>query len=86
MKIKEFFAGLLEDNSGGFSSIRFVLLVWFTLVFVVWTYTAFHLGTVPDIPSGTLTFSATLAGSKVVQRFGETYVPDPTDPADQPKV
>lgn len=69
--MKKFFASLLEDNAGGFSSIRLLMLAWSGIVMVTWCFVAVRSGTIPDIPTGVITFTGMVIGGKVAQRFGE---------------
>lgn len=73
---------LLEDNSGGFSSSRFMVLLWGGGVFLVWSIASLFVifssaGTATpvtaflSIPGEVVTIVLGLFGMKVVQRFGE---------------
>lgn len=73
---------LLEDNSGGFSSSRFMALLWSVGVFLIWggaslfvivssSGTATPVTTLIPIPGEVITVMLGFAGMKVVQRFGE---------------
>lgn len=62
---------LLEDNSGGVSSMRLAMLLWLLAIGVTWTVLAFRTSQLPDIPPGVLALTGMLVGGKVVQRFGE---------------
>jgi len=64
-------SALVEDNSGGTSSTRVVMLLWLTLVCIAWAFVAYKTTGIPDIPPGVLTLSGMLLSAKVVQRFGE---------------
>lgn len=77
---KHFIIDMLSDNSGGISVLRVVTLLWMSLVFVVWTYVAFHNGTVPDLPSGVVSICGLTLGAKVIQRFGEKDNEQPPPP------
>jgi preprotein translocase subunit SecD len=71
------FAALIEDNSGGLSSIRAAMLAWLAALGATWVFVAIATRSLPDIPAGVLTFTGMLVGGKVVQRFGEK----PEEPA-----
>lgn len=62
---------ILEDNAGGLSSIRVLMLCWTVAVMATWITVALSTKTMPDIPSGVLTFTGMIVGGKVAQRFGE---------------
>jgi len=62
---------ILEDNAGGFSSIRLLMLVWATVLITTWVVVAIYTRTIPDIPPGVLAFTGMVVGGKVVQRYGE---------------
>lgn len=62
---------ILEDNSGGASSIRILMMVWGVGLFVVWCYVSFHTGGLVTIPESVITLFLGLVTTKVVQRFGE---------------
>jgi hypothetical protein len=70
-------SSFVEDNSGGFSSTRLVMLMWSIGVFLVWAVTTcwsvFHSGekTMMSIPGEVITVLLGVMGLKVVQRFGE---------------
>ncbi len=63
--------GLFEDNSGGASSSRVLMLLWGIGVFVVWCYTSIHTGGMIPIPESVITVLLGTAAVKAVQRFGE---------------
>lgn len=67
-----FLKSLLEDNSGGLSSCRVVMLVWTMALFGTWVTVAYKTKSLPDVPTGVLTLTGMILGGKVVQRFGET--------------
>lgn len=70
------FNGILEDNSGGFSSTRALMLIWGGGTFFVWAFGSilnfWHGNTqfVP-IPNEVITVLLGITGWKTVQRFGE---------------
>lgn len=67
---------LLEDNSGGYSTMRLCLLMWvigMLLVFIVGTAKN---GWKPvDMPDSIMIGLGVLAGAKTVQRYGENSPP-----------
>jgi len=63
--------GILEDNSGGASSTRILMLVWGVGVFVVWAYISLHTGVMVVLPETVITVLLGTSAMKVVQRFGE---------------
>ena len=73
---------MLQDNGGGISSQRVLLLVWCAVLIVVWCVVAIKTKTIPDIPAGVLTLSGIIIGGKVLQRFGEQPEPPPAPAAD----
>jgi hypothetical protein len=66
-----FLKSILEDNAGGLSSIRLLMIAWALAVMVTWCVVAISTKTIPDIPTGVLTFTGMIVGGKVAQRFGE---------------
>ena len=62
---------ILEDNAGGLSSIRVLMLCWCVAVMVTWCVVALSTRTMPDIPPGVITFTGMVLGGKVIQRFAE---------------
>lgn len=82
-KNNPFLRSLLEDNSGGFSSARFMALTWCVGTFIVWTVASLLViytsaGTdkpvvaLLHIPWEVVTMALGFGGFKVAQRFGET--------------
>jgi hypothetical protein len=67
MNLSTFF----EDNSGGFSSIRLIAVIWIVIVAIVWVYTSFTVGYLADIPESAIILTIALISGKVIQRFGE---------------
>lgn len=67
---------ILEDNSGGLSAIRVLMLVWGVGVFAIWA-TGWIIGmingiyTPPTLPNEIVTILLGITGIKCVQRFGE---------------
>ena len=64
---------MIEDNTGGISAIRVLMLAWGLGVFIIWgfaTVTAVIHGiyVVPTIPESVVTILLGVVGSKVVQR------------------
>lgn len=73
---------ILEDNSGGFSSARFMALTWSVGTFLVWSiaslmiiYTSLGtetpVTTLLPLPWEIVTMTLGFGGFKVAQRFGE---------------
>ena len=67
---------IIEDNSGGLSSTRILMLLWGVGVFLVWGigcgFAAYHgVYTFPSIPPEVVTILLGITGIKTVQRFGE---------------
>ena len=63
---------MLEDNNGGTSSLRVVMVLWLLILFLVWLIVSIATMTLAEIPTGVLTLTGTLVGGKVIQRMGET--------------
>jgi len=61
----------LEDNTGGFSTIRMVLSLWIVILCLLWTITCIRKKELVDIPTNVVTLTLGLATVKGVQRFGE---------------
>lgn len=70
------FSSIIQDNSGGVSSIRCLMLLWGIGVFLIWAAGAI-VGMVhgvyvfPTIPTEVLTVLLGVTGVKTIQRFGE---------------
>lgn len=70
------FSSMLQDNSGGVSSMRCLMLLWGAGVFLMWAG-AWIVGMVhgiyvpPSIPTEIVTILLGITGTKCVQRFGE---------------
>ncbi len=61
----------LEDNSGGYSATRLILLVWAGGVLAIWIHTSLRNCQLAAVPDSITTILGVLMGGKVVQRFGE---------------
>ena len=73
---KSFMGGIMEDNSGGISSMRILMLMWGIGAFLVWAaavITALWHGVfvMPTLPAEIVTILLGVTGIKSVQRFGE---------------
>lgn len=69
-------SSIIQDNSGGLSSIRVLMLLWGAGVFLVWGFGSvmciIHGNyTFPTIPPEVVTILLGITGVKTVQRFGE---------------
>lgn len=69
-------SSMFEDNSGGISSIRVLMLLWGAGVFIIWAaawaVAIYHgIYTAPNIPPEVVTILLGVTGIKTVQRFGE---------------
>jgi len=62
---------IIEDNSGGLSSIRILMLIWGIGVFGVWLYVSIHTGSMSSVPDSIITILLGTTAVKTVQRFGE---------------
>ncbi len=67
---------IIEDQSGGISSIRVLMLLWGVGVFIIWaagSVVAMWHGVYvfPTIPAEVITILLGVTGIKTVQRFGE---------------
>lgn len=78
-----FIKSLLEDNSGGYSTSRFLALMWGLGTFIVWAvasliviYTSSGtenpVTTLLPIPWEVVTITLGFGGFKVAQRYGES--------------
>lgn len=66
---------ILEDNSGGLSSLRVIVLAWALGILVVWVACSIQSGAAQPIPESVVVlFSAGVAG-KVAQRGLEKSEP-----------
>lgn len=67
---------LIEDNAGGLSSMRILMLLWGIIPLLVWTagaVTALYHGiyVFPSLSPEVVTVMLGITGTKCVQRFGE---------------
>lgn len=60
-----------EDNNGGFSSMRLAFLSLIFAVIFGWVYVTYQTKTIPSLPDSIITLVLGVAGTKMVQRFGE---------------
>jgi hypothetical protein len=70
------FSSIIQDNSGGVSSMRILMLLWGVGVLAIWSAAwivgMFHgVYAAPTIPSEIVTILLGITGTKCVQRFGE---------------
>jgi len=70
------FSSIIQDNTGGVSSIRVLMLLWGVGVFLVWAAGAmvaiYHgIYTFPSLPPEIVTILLGVTGIKTCQRFGE---------------
>ena len=70
------FFEMLEDNSGGTSSSRAMMLTWGIGTFVVWAFASIKAAALLAIPETVLIIVLGLASTKVIQRFGEKDSPE----------
>jgi hypothetical protein len=72
---------MFEDNSGGFSNLRVLLTVVTATILINWTgayWTSFVMEKpLPGFPTEAIALISTLAGIKMVQRFGEKPAEEP---------
>ena len=69
-------SSMIQDNTGGMSSIRVLMLLWGGGVFTVWATAVivglFHgIYVIPSIPESVVQILVGIVGIKTVQRFGE---------------
>ncbi len=69
-------SSIIQDNSGGLSSIRVLMLLWGVGVFLVWAagcgFAMYHgVYVFPTLPPEIVTILLGVTGIKTVQRFGE---------------
>ncbi len=62
---------LLEDNSGGFSTMRLVFLLWMVVLCFNWTFASIKSGKMEPLDGSLVTLTAALAVTKTAQRIGE---------------
>jgi len=78
----EFLKSLLEDNSGGYSTSRFLALMWGIGTFIVWAIASLlviyttsgsenPVTNLLSIPWEVVTITLGFGGFKVAQRYGE---------------
>jgi hypothetical protein len=68
MNLRQF----LEDKkTAQFSATRLAFLLWVIGVFAIWAYASVRATELQAIPESVVTVLGLLAGSKVVQRYGE---------------
>ncbi len=65
----------IQDNSGGISSIRLLMLLWGVGVFLIWGFgsvmATIHGLPFPSLPPEIVTILLGVTGIKTVQRFAE---------------
>lgn len=66
-KLTDFFS----DNSGGMSSMRLIMAVWFLGALVLWMIVSFQKAEIQPMPESIITLLGIVLSGKVVQRFGE---------------
>jgi hypothetical protein len=75
--IRDFFTHILSEDSGNYSSLRFVFIgtsVLFIPAFVfVWTYTSINQKIINDVPLGVTELMGTLLLGKSLQKGVEVY-------------
>ena len=69
-------SSIIQDNTGGLSSIRILMLLWGAGVFLVWAAAVivglFHgIYAIPSIPETVVQILVGVTGIKTIQRFGE---------------
>ena len=71
---------ILEDNAGGFSSIRVLLSLLILVLCFCWVFGCISKKELVDIPTNVVTLTLGLATIKGVQRFGEKDQEPPNPP------
>jgi len=61
----------LEDNDGGFSSTRLVMILWMLGVLIVWIYKSLTQTELQPIPESVVAVIGIIVTGKAVQRYGE---------------
>jgi hypothetical protein len=64
-------SNFLSDNSGGMSSMRLIMAVWFLGALVLWMLVSFQKAEIQPMPESIITLLGIVLSGKVVQRFGE---------------
>lgn len=64
-------AEFVEDNSGGLSSMRLLMLMWGLVTLFVWATLCFMKREIVVLDTSVVQILAILTGGKVCQRFGE---------------
>lgn len=75
---------LFEDVSGGYSSIRVILLFWMLVLISMWIFGCVNKKEMVAIPDSVVTLTLGLAAVKGLQRFGEKDNEPPTPPVVPP--
>lgn len=65
---------LVQDNSGGLSSMRLVFLTWTLGLFFIWAGISIRTGVLQPLPDSVIILALGVSGTKAVQRFGEKSV------------
>lgn len=73
--MKTLLASMVEDQAGGISSMRVLLVLWILCLTTVWVVMAFKSWSIPDIPNGVLGLTGTFLATKAFQRMGEKPAP-----------
>jgi hypothetical protein len=76
---------ILEDNSGGLSTMRVVFIFATVFLLTIWGTVCYQNQKLEPIPNDATTIILGLAGVKMVQRFGEKGITESTVNPDPPK-
>ena len=65
----------LKDDTGQYSAMRLVFILWSFVIALVWTYLSIKTGVFVSIPNSLITLIGMLLGGKVLQSASESLTP-----------
>jgi hypothetical protein len=77
--MNNFLKSLFEDNSGGTSSSRLVVLLWTVALIFVFVFTSVYKKEVASFDNSIITIYLGVVTCKTIQRFGEKSKEDGTE-------
>lgn len=66
--MKQFFTEMFQEDNGGYSMLRTLIIGCFVIVFSVWSYVSLSLKSMVDIPAGVVTLLMAMLTAKVWQK------------------
>lgn len=66
---------MFQEDNGGYSMLRVLIITWFLTQLVVWVIVAIHLKALPDLPPLLVSLDSGMLAAKVWQKKIEQNVP-----------